>query len=622
MMLNDKELQSTGTDKIRKYKLTLQYIKRMLLIVWSIDPFLLCTTLLLRISQALIPVLQTWLTLQLVNQITLLLEKGSPYILNPLSTLLLQLLVFMASAGIKACDRYVLSKLRIRTQYHFDQLIAEKSSKIPLIHMESSDYYDHFYRISGNSVRVINLIDNVFSILQNTVMLFSMLILMAAVHWGLALGVLLLIIPSLIVNITIGNLRYRQMLEQTPVERKTGYLLDLLSSRLTAKELRSFNLSKYFIDRWSKLFWKNGYEKLYLEKKTSVSVFVVDAFGILVTGTVMILLIWLGALGKLTMGAYVAMTQTLTTVQRGLEDIAFRMAAIYEDSLFSNPLFTFLELPEEDHDGRVFSFPNQILKGIQVRNLSFKYPKQNVKALEDVNIHINQGEKIAIVGENGSGKTTLIKCLLGLYPATEGEILIDDIDIRQINLTELRNHITVLYQDFVQYQFSAEENIGVGRVDKMMDKEMIFRAAEKGGALDFIKDLKLGFDTQLGPYFSGGVELSLGQWQKMAISRAFFRDAPIVILDEPTAALDPLAEAAIFDQFMTLSKGKTAIFISHRLGSCRNADRIIVMKEGKIVESGNHNELIHLQGEYHRMFQAQSKWYVQEEKAEFSGEFR
>ncbi|MUG44533.1 ABC transporter ATP-binding protein [Paenibacillus woosongensis] len=622
MMLNDKELQSTGTDKIRKYKLTVQYIKKMLLIVWSIDPFLLCTTLLLRISQALIPVLQTWLTLQLVNQITLLLEKGSPYILNPLSTLWLQLLVFMASAGIKACDRYVLSKLRIKTQYHFDQLIAEKSSKIPLIHMESSDYYDHFYRISGNSVRVINLIDNVFSILQNTVMLFSMLILMAAVHWGLALGVLLLIIPSLIVNITMGNLRYRQMLEQTPVERKTGYLLDLLSSRLTAKELRSFNLSKYFIDRWSKLFWKNGYEKLYLEKKTSVSVFVVDAFGILVTGTVMILLIWLGAIGKLTMGAYVAMTQTLTTVQRGLEDIAFRMGAIYEDSLFSNPLFTFLELPEEDHAGRVFSFPNKIFKGIQVRNLSFKYPKQNVKALENVSFHINQGEKIAIVGENGSGKTTLIKCLLGLYPATEGEVLIDDIDIRQINLTELRNHITVLYQDFVQYQFSAEENIGVGRVDKMMDKEMIFRAAEKGGALGFIKDLKLGFDTQLGPYFSGGVELSLGQWQKMAISRAFFRDAPIVILDEPTAALDPLAEAAIFDQFMTLSKGKTAIFISHRLGSCRNADRIIVMKEGKIVESGNHNELIQLQGEYHRMFQAQSKWYVQEEKAEFSGEFR
>lgn len=622
MILIDKEIQNT--EKIRKYQLTLLYIKRMLLIVWSIDPFLLFITLSLRISQALIPVLQTWLTLQLVNQITLLLEKGSSFILTPLNTLLIQLLLFMASAGIKACDRYVISKLKIRTQYHFDQLIAEKSSKIPLINMESSGYYDHFFRISGNSVRVINLIDNVFSILQNIVILFSLLILMAAVHWGLALGVLLLIIPSLIVNITMGNLRYRQMLEQTPVERKTGYLLDLLSSRSTAKELRSFNLSQYFIGKWSNLFWKNGYEKLYLEKKTSLSIFVVDAIGIIVTGAVTTLLIWLGAVGKLTMGAYVAMTQTLTTVQRALEDIAFRLAAIYEDSLFSNPMFTFLELPEENHEEKVLPFPKKILKGIQVWNLSFTYPEQNTKALQDISFHINQGEKIAIVGENGSGKTTLIKCLLGLYPVTEGEILIDDIDVRLINLSELRNNITVLYQDFVQYQFSAGENIGIGRVDKILDKEMIFQAADKGGAIDFIKDLPLGFDTQLGPYFSGGVELSLGQWQRMAISRAFFRDSQIVILDEPTAALDPLAEAAIFDQFMTLSEGKTAIFISHRLGSCRNADRIIVMKEGRIVESGNHNELIHLQGEYTRMFQAQSKWYVedQEEKTVFSGGVR
>jgi ATP-binding cassette subfamily B protein len=311
----------------------------------------------------------------------------------------------------------------------------------------------------------------------------------------------------------------------------------------------------------------------------------------------------------LTLGQYVALAEAFTAANGQLMSISSNLALIYQNVLFSREIFTFLELTEDSQPPGTLSPPKRMKKGIEADNIAFLYPGSPNPVIQNIHLRIDPGQKVAIVGDNGAGKSTLVKCLLGLYSLSNGSITYDGIDIRDLDPSELRKRVTAVFQDYVRYQCTVRENIGFGDVDRLHDDSWLEAAAAQSGSDEVIEGLKDRFEAMLGPTFDGGRELSQGQWQRIAISRAYFRDADIVILDEPTASMDPITEAAIFENFLRIAEGKTTILISHRLGICKAVDVIFVMKNGQIIERGTHEELLRLGGEYHRMFQLQSKWY-------------
>jgi ATP-binding cassette subfamily B protein len=263
-------------------------------------------------------------------------------------------------------------------------------------------------------------------------------------------------------------------------------------------------------------------------------------------------------------------------------------------------------------------FPSPLACGIQVERLSYAYPSRQDYVLQDISFHVKTGQTVAIVGENGAGKTTLVKCLLGLYRSYDGEIRYDGLEVRRISPESMYQHMSAIFQDFGRYQMTAKENIGFGRVERMDNLGDLQAAAVASGVEEVIRRLADGYDTELGPMFEGGQELSYGQWQKMALVRALFRDGDLIVLDEPTASMYPIAEAEVFEQFSQLAAGRTAILISHRLGSCKHADHILVLEAGRLIEQGTHDELIHLHGKYATMFMTQAKWYQTEQTQNIS----
>ena len=307
-----------------------------------------------------------------------------------------------------------------------------------------------------------------------------------------------------------------------------------------------------------------------------------------------------------------AMTFYLTIFQRSqsvVQTLFSNLAQLYEGGLFLNNLFDFLALEPRISDGRNLPVPRPIRQGIEFRNVSFRYPDRAEWALRDINLHIAPGEKIALVGANGAGKTTLIKLLTRLYDPTEGQILLDGIDLRDYNLHELRQRIGVIFQDFVRYQATARENIGFGQIEEVANEARVRAAAERGGADEVVRRLANGYDTMLGRWFENGAELSGGQWQKIALGRAFMRDSEVLVLDEPTAALDAEQEYEIFQRFRDLTAGRIAVLISHRFSTVRMEDRIVVLDNGRIIETGTHQELVAANRMYARLFHLQAAGY-------------
>jgi ATP-binding cassette subfamily B protein len=287
----------------------------------------------------------------------------------------------------------------------------------------------------------------------------------------------------------------------------------------------------------------------------------------------------------------------------------YNLNQLFEAGLFMENLFGFLDLTPQMDSGSGRKVPRPIQQGIEFRNVSFRYPDRDDWALRELNLTIRSGEKIALVGANGAGKTTLIKLLTRLYDPTEGQILLDGVDLRDYDLEDLRLSIGVIFQDFVRYQVSARENIGFGQIKDLADEPRILAAAERGGADEVVERLPQGYDTLLGRWFEKGAELSGGQWQKIALGRAFMRDSEVLVLDEPTAALDAEREYEIFQRFRDLTAGRIALLISHRFSTVRMADRIVVIEGGRLTELGTHAELLELGGTYARLFNLQAEGY-------------
>ena len=394
-----------------------------------------------------------------------------------------------------------------------------------------------------------------------------------------------------------------------PETRKRNYLEWLLAREDYVKEVKLFGASDLFLDRYREIFEKLYAEDKALTLKRGMWGFLLGVLSSIAFYGAYAWIGWSAATAAITLGE---MTMYLLIFKQGQSSIAAMLTSIgkmYEDNLYLSNLYEFLEEPIDTRDGTAISGPIPG-DGVRFEDVAFTYPGQTTPAIDRISLHLQPGQKLALVGENGSGKTTLIKLLTRLYVPTEGRVLLDGLDLNEWQLDALRDRIGVIFQDFVRYQLKVGENIGVGDVANFEARDQQQAAAEKGMADPFIDQMENGYDTQLGRWFKDGRELSGGEWQKIALSRAFMRkQADILVLDEPTSAMDAEAESQIFDHFREATQKQMAILISHRFSTVRMADKIIVLAKGKMIERGSHEELMRLNGHYAHLFEIQAKGY-------------
>jgi ATP-binding cassette subfamily B protein len=486
-----------------------------------------------------------------------------------------------------------------------------KAVEVDIEYYENPEYHNKFHRAQSEApYRPTRIVQGLTNLCQNLVSLVAIGALLFSLHWGIILILLVAAIPGVLVRFHFINVMFQWQRESTLAERKAAYFNWMLTMAYWAKELRLFNLSPVFRGRFRELRGKIRRERLAIATRRMISDMGTQVFAVVPMFLCFAYIAYETIQGDITLGSLVMYFQAFQRGQSALQGVLGSLLGLHEDNMFLSNLYEFLDLkPKVADPAQAKPVPRPMQRGIEFKNVSFEYALSTRQAIKDVNLHIKPGEVIALVGENGSGKTTLIKLLCRLYDPTSGSISIDGTDIRQFKADELRREISVIFQDYVQYDLTARENIWVGNMDLPLDDERITQAAKRSGADSVIQTLPLGYDTTLGRVFDNSEELSIGQWQKVAIARAFLRESQVIILDEPTSALDPQAEYEVFEKFRQLIKDQAAVLISHRLSTVKMADRICVMQDGRIAEIGTHSELMSQGGVYSHLFDIQAEAY-------------
>lgn len=511
-----------------------------------------------------------------------------------------------AQRGISLCQ----SLLRAQLGQRVNVMILEKALTLDLAHFENSDFYDKLTRARREaSSRPLSLVMRTFGLAQNAVSLLSFATLL--IHFSPWAVVLLIVagLPAFLAETKFSGDAFRLFLWRSPETRMQLYLETVLAREDHVKEVKLFGLGPLFLQRYRDIFHKLYKEDRDLTIRRDTWGFFLGLIG---TGTLYAAYAWIALSAIATRITIGQMTMYLMLFRQGQSAVSAILSAIggmYEDNLYLSTLYEYLETPVTGIEGTVVRGPKPD-DGIRFERVSFSYPGAEQASLIDIDLHIKPGESLALVGENGSGKTTLIKLLTRLYTPTSGRILLDGQDLQEWDEGQLRDRIGVIFQDFTRYQLLLGENIGAGDVRHFEDEERWKEAADKGMAAPIVESLPQHYRTPLGKWFNDGRELSGGQWQKIALSRAFMRTrADILVLDEPTSAMDAGAEATVFEHFRALTQGKIAILISHRFSTVRMADQIVVLQDGRIIERGNHDELVRLNGHYAHLFSLQAKGY-------------
>jgi ATP-binding cassette, subfamily B, bacterial len=516
-------------------------------------------------------------------------------------------IVFLAAAqkGVVVCQ----SLLRVLLAQRVNELILEKALTLDLTHFEDSEFYDKMSQArSQASSRPLSLITRTFGLCQSALTLATFSGLLWQFSGWAVLVLIVAAIPSFIAETRFSEHAFRLFRWRSPETRQQHYLETLLAREDYAKEVQLYQLGGILLQRYRDIFNRLYKDDRNLTIQKGVWGYLLGLVSTLAFYAAYAWIVMETIVGVISLGE---MTMYLMVFRQGQSTFASALTSIggmYEDNLYLANLYEFLEQPMPQSQGRVTK--SLINDGIRFENVSFSYPGSHHLVLNNISLHLPLGEKLAIVGENGSGKTTLIKLLTNLYTPTSGKIFLDGVDLRDWDADALRRRIGVIFQNFVQYQFTVGENVGVGDVAHLDDRKEWEIAADKGMASPFIDTLPEKFDTQLGKWFKGGQELSGGQWQKIALARAFMRsNADVLILDEPTAAMDAEAEMNIFNHFRSLTQDKMVVLISHRFSTVRMADKILVMANGEIIEQGSHEQLIAADGRYAHLFSLQAAGY-------------
>ena len=593
-------------------------LPRVLRLVWSTSAPLTLFLGLLNLVQGFIPALSVSITALVIDSVirAIQIHSTSPIWL-PIG---LQLGITLLSSLLSNVSNIVQQLLQEQVSNRVQLEILKKANTLDLAFFENPEFYDKMRQAANQSTyQPVSMISQTFGLGQTVVTLVSLIFLLVHLAWWLAIVALIVPIPAFFSSTRYGWRGYQLMRRQSPERRLMAYFVTLMTTDTYNKEVKLFNLGDYFIGK----FWDLATRLYKQDRKLLLRRYNINFLwtGLtVVANTAIYLYVALQAVvGRITLGGLTLYTQTAVQVGQNFQSLLNGISNTYENTLYVNTLFDFLEYQPEiisPPKPKPIELPRNVDGlDIEFRDVSFTYPGKDPEthaALKHASFTIHAGEAIALVGRNGAGKTTLVKLLTRLYDPDEGEIFIGGRNIKEYDLKDLREQVGVIFQDYVNYYMTAQENIGVGRVEHIEQRDLVMSAASKSGASAVIEKLPNGYDTMLGRWFKDlkdSTQLSGGEWQKIALARAFMRDARILVLDEPTSALDAQAEYEVFTKFRELTRGKTAVFISHRFSTVRLADRIFVIENGSIIESGSHEELIALDGRYAELFNLQAEAY-------------
>ena len=589
----------------------LRNLPRFFKLVWQTSPSLTIANAALRILKSGTPVAILYVGKLIIDQVVHISQGNQSISTSYLWKLVaiefgLAILSDVLNRSITLMD----SLLGDLFSNHTSVKIIEHAATLDLDQFENSAFYDKMERARQQTVGRTVLLSQVLSQLQDLITMGFLAAGLLVFNPWLIIILLVAIIPAFLGEAYFNDQSYTLNRRQTPERRELDYVRFLGASDETAKEVKIFNLSNFIVTRFRELSNKFYNTNRILIVRRSVWGSVFSMLGSLGYYLAYVYIIYQAVNAKITIGDLTFLAGSFKQLRSLLEGILNRFTTVSQGAIYLSDFFDFFEIKSQmvtSAKPRVFPYPIQ--QGFTFENVGYKYINSENWANRHLNFTLKVGEKLALVGENGAGKTTLVKLLARLYEPTEGRILLDGHDLRDYDINDLRMQIGIIFQDYLRYQMTVAQNIAAGNIVEIENRNLIKSSAEQSLANVFIEEFKNNYDQQLGRRFNEGVELSGGQWQKIALARAYMRDAQLMILDEPTAALDARAEYEVFQRFVELTKGRTSVLISHRFSTVRMADRILVLDKGKLLEMGSHEELLQKNGKYSELFQLQAKGY-------------
>jgi ATP-binding cassette subfamily B protein len=589
---------------------SLRNVQPLLRMVWDTSPPLVSITTMLRLIRALLPLAMLWVSKLILDGVVAWIKRGNVDSAGLWKLVALELGLAVLSDLLARANSLADSLLGDRFTNRISIRLIEHATKLDLASFEDPVFYDKLERARRQTTGRIGLLAAVLNVGQDTLSLISLSAGLIIFSPWLMVLLVAAVIPAFLGETHFTTLAYSVLYRWTPQRRLLDYIRQLGASNQSAKEIKIFGLGPHLAERYREVS-----DRIYIDNKTvAVKRASVGFLLNLIStggyyGAYAVVLIRTLA-GAISVGTFIFLTGAFSRSRMYIEKILQSFTDISDQALYLKDLFDFFEMkPSIRNLPGALPAPRPIRSGFQFKDVGFAYPGSSRMIVENINFRLDAEEKIALIGENGAGKTTLVKLLARLYDPTEGQILLDGVDLRDYDVEDLRKEIGVIFQDYMRYELLAKENIGFGKIEDLADHSRIERAARKSMAFQVIDKLPNGYDQMIGRRFDGGVDLSGGEWQKFALARAYMRDAQLLILDEPTATLDARAEYEVFRRFAELTKGRMAVLISHRFSTVRMADRILVLQDGRIREQGTHKHLVALGGQYSELFELQAAGY-------------
>ena len=588
----------------------LRNVPAVLGIVWEAGRLVVVLGVVFRVVAAVLPLGLLWITKLIIDGINHAINTHQAVAprLWWLVAAEFSLAVFgsVLSRGIDFLDALLADKYT----RHVSVLVMKHAAQLDLAAYEDPVFYDRLERARVQATDRLGMIQSIGRLVQQVITTASLSIAIMLFSPWLLLMLIAGVVPAFLGESHFAFLGYAKNFRQTPIRRQLDYLRVLGGSKEAAKELKLFGLAPFLTERFSRLSNQIYDEDVSLARRRLVAGSFLSMIGTAGYYSAYVFVIWRTISGVLSIGELTFLAGSIQQASSNIQQIFSTVSSIADQALFLTDLIAFFEMrPAIASKPNALPVPRPITRGFEFRNVTFRYPGSSRLVLDGLNFHFRSGERIALIGENGEGKTTIVKLLTRLYDPLEGQVLLDGVDLREYNLEDLYQEIGVIFQDFMRYEMTARDNIAVGRIEQIGDLPLLQQSAQKSMADEVIGRLPFGYEQMLGRRFDGGVDLSGGEWQKVALARAYLRDAQILILDEPTAALDARSEFEVFQRFAELTAGKMALFISHRFSTVRMADRIVVLEHGRIAEDGDHEQLTRLGGRYEEMFELQAASY-------------